>query len=140
MSKSSAKKPALAAKTMRGSVKKSAKLPQALAKKAKPLSRVSVKARLTPSARGVAGDKIIHTASPPMQPAAVAQPVVLRSHKYHVGDIVYYTSPSFGRAAATGSYTVVKLLPSDGDDHQYRIKNTEEAFERVAKESQLDRD
>ena len=33
----------------------------------------------------------------------------------------------------------MKLLPPDGDEYQYRIKNTEEAFERVAKESQLDR-
>ena len=33
----------------------------------------------------------------------------------------------------------MKLLPLEGDEHQYRIKNTEEAFERVAKESQLDR-
>jgi len=40
---------------------------------------------------------------------------------------------------ATGSYTVIKLLPSDGDDYQYRIKSSGEAFERVAKESQLDR-
>jgi hypothetical protein len=64
---------------------------------------------------------------------------MLRAHKYHVGDVVYYTSPSFGRAAAKGSYTVIKQLPSEGDDYQYRIKNTEEAFERVAKESQLDR-
>jgi len=43
------------------------------------------------------------------------------------------------RATADGSFKVVKLLPPDGDEHQYRIKNTEEAFERVAKESQLDR-
>jgi hypothetical protein len=34
---------------------------------------------------------------------------------------------------------VVKLLPSEGDDYQYRIKSTGEAFERVAKESQLER-
>jgi hypothetical protein len=34
----------------------------------------------------------------------------------------------------------MKLLPSDGDEQQYRIKSTGEAFERVAKESQLDRD
>ncbi len=53
--------------------------------------------------------------------------------------MVYYTSPTFGRAAATGSYTVVKLLPSEGDDYQYRIKSSGEAFERVAKESQLDK-
>ncbi|MGZ9125737.1 MAG: hypothetical protein ACXW48_22120 [Candidatus Binatia bacterium] len=65
--------------------------------------------------------------------------MIIRSHKYRVGETVFFTSPSFGRAAATGSYTVVKLLPSEGDDYQYRIKNTDEAFERVAKESQLDR-
>ena len=41
---------------------------------------------------------------------------------------------------ANGAYQIVKLLPSDGDEHQYRIKSSGEAFERVAKESQLDRD
>ena len=41
--------------------------------------------------------------------------------------------------SAKGSYKVVKLLPSEGDDYQYRIKSSGEAFERVAKESQLDR-
>jgi len=45
-----------------------------------------------------------------------------------------------GRAGVNGSYKVVKLLPSDGEDYQYRIKSAGEAFERVAKESQLDRD
>lgn len=80
---------------------------------------------------------IIRTPSPPVQPAAPEMPV--RSHRYRVGETVYYTSPSFGRAAATGSYTVVKLLPSEGDDYQYRIKSSGEAFERVAKESQLDK-
>jgi hypothetical protein len=141
MSKSSAKKTSRAAKSARVSVKKSAKLPRALAKKAKPLARVSVKGRLAVPSRSSKGtEKIIRTASPPVQPVAASQPILLRSHKYHVGDVVYYTSPSFGRAAATGSYTVIKQLPSEGDDYQYRIKNTEEAFERVAKESQLDRE
>lgn len=136
MSKSSAKKSTGAAKTARASVKKSPKLPRALAKKAKSL-RLSVKARVTSASRGNAPAKIIRTPSPPMQP--VAEQVIILRHRYHVGDVVYYTSPSFGRAAATGSYTVIKLLPSEGEDHQYRIKNTDEAFERVAKESQLDR-
>ena len=77
-------------------------------------------------------------AQPPVQ-HIVAPPIVPRAHKYKVGEVVYYTSPSFGRAAATGSYTVVKQLPSEGDDYQYRIKSSDEAFERVAKESQLDR-
>jgi hypothetical protein len=80
---------------------------------------------------------MMHTPSPPMQPAAPTVPV--GGHRYRVGETVYYTSPTFGRAAATGSYTVVKLLPSEGDDYQYRIKSSGEAFERVAKESQLDK-
>ncbi len=84
----------------------------------------------------VAEASIVRTISPPVQPAA---PEPVHPHKYRVGETVYYTSPSFGRAAASGSYTVVKLLPSDGDDCQYRIKSSGEAFERVAKESQLDR-
>ena len=85
-----------------------------------------------------AAPKMIRTSSPPVQPVA-ADEIVLKRHKYQVGEAVYYTSPTFGRAAATGSYTVVKLLPSEGDDYQYRIKSSGEAFERVAKESQLDK-
>jgi hypothetical protein len=83
---------------------------------------------------------MIRTASPPMQPVTPPAPALPpRAHRYSVGETVYYTSPSFGRAAANGNYTVVKLLPSEGDDYQYRIKSNGEAFERVAKESQLDK-
>ncbi|MBI3704728.1 MAG: hypothetical protein HY244_13000 [Rhizobiales bacterium] len=81
---------------------------------------------------------MIQTASPPVQPVAPPD-VPIQRHKYQVGQAVYYTSPAFGRASATGNYTVVKLLPSEGDDYQYRIKSSGEAFERVAKESQLDK-
>jgi hypothetical protein len=63
----------------------------------------------------------------------------LKGHKFSVGQTVYLTSGMMGRLAAGGSYKVIKLLPSDGDDYQYRIKSAAEAFERVAKESQLDR-
>ena len=52
-------------------------------------------------------------------------------HKFTVGETVYFT-------AASGTYEVIRLLPTDGDDCQYRIKSSTEAFERVAKESQLD--
>ena len=63
---------------------------------------------------------------------------VLRSHKFRVGQTVFYTSSPISRPGASGSYKVVRLLPSDGDDYQYRIKHAGEAFERVAKESQLE--
>jgi hypothetical protein len=53
---------------------------------------------------------------------------------------VRYTAGPFSRFGASGSFKVVKLLPLEGDEHQYRIKSAGEAFERVAKESQLDRD
>jgi hypothetical protein len=59
-------------------------------------------------------------------------------HKYIVGETVYFTASNVARPAASGTYEVIKLLPTDGDDCQYRIKNSTEAFERVAKESQLD--
>ena len=81
---------------------------------------------------------MIRTLSPPVQPVAPPD-VPIRKHRYQVGEVVYYTSPSFGRTAASGNYTVVKLLPSESDDYQYRIKSSGEAFERVAKESQLDK-
>jgi len=68
----------------------------------------------------------------------VARAPTFRTHKYRVGQTVFYTSSPISRPGASGSYEVVRLLPSDGDDYQYRIKNPGEAFERVAKESQLE--
>jgi hypothetical protein len=68
----------------------------------------------------------------------VARTAALRAHKYRVGQTVFYTSSPVSRPGASGSYEVVRLLPSDGEDYQYRIKNSGEAFERVAKESQLE--
>ena len=138
MPKTSTKSAKRVAKVARTSAKKTTRLPRVLAKKAAKALRQSTMSRV--SARsGKKSDKIIQTVSPPTQPMVAPQPIMVRSHKYQIGEIVYYTSPSFGRAAANGSYTVIKLLPSEGDDYQYRIKNTEEAFERVAKESQLER-
>jgi len=75
----------------------------------------------------------------PHQVLGAARPM-LRAHKFRVGQTVLYTSSPVSRPGASGAYKVVKLLPSDGDDYQYRIKNSGEAFERVAKESQLELD
>ena len=65
--------------------------------------------------------------------------LAVQEHKFHIGQTVYFTSRPIGQMAADCAYQIVKLLPSDGDDYQYRIKSADEAFERVAKESQLDR-
>ena len=80
----------------------------------------------------------IHVSTvPAAKPIAMPRPA-LRTHKFRVGETVLYTSSPITRPGASGTYKVVKLLPSDGDDYQYRIKNSGEAFERVAKESQLE--
>ena len=58
-------------------------------------------------------------------------------HKFPVGATVYFTASNISRPAARGTYEVIRQLPTEGDDFQYRIKSATEAFERVAKESQL---
>ncbi|MGY3650101.1 hypothetical protein ACVWW2_005392 [Bradyrhizobium sp. LM4.3] len=58
-------------------------------------------------------------------------------HKFPIGSRVLFTASNVARPAASGSYEIIRLLPTDGDDCQYRIKSSTEAFERVAKESQL---
>ncbi len=143
MSRQSAKPARRSSKTARRTEKKGVKGARAATKKASKSARNRVAkttraAHALPTAAANVASKIIRTASPPVQPAAPPD-LPIRSHKYRVGEVVYYTSPTFGRTAATGSYTVVKLLPSEGDDYQYRIKSSGEAFERVAKESQLDK-
>jgi hypothetical protein len=58
-------------------------------------------------------------------------------HKFQIGASVHFTASNVSRPAATGTYEIIRLLPTDGDDCQYRIKSSTEAFERVARESQL---
>jgi hypothetical protein len=59
------------------------------------------------------------------------------SHKFKIGQSVNCTSGPFG-GRVRAVYKIAQLLPPEGDDFQYRIKSTAEAYERVAKESQLD--
>src|SRR5262245_44099450 len=126
MSRHSAKAAGRSTKTARRTVKKSTKSVRIAEKKASksarsPVGKIDQTSRVQSTAT-----KMIRTQSPPVQPIA-AHEIPIRTHKYQVGEMVYYTSPTFGRAAATGSYTVVKLLPSEGDDYQYRIKSSGEA-------------
>lgn len=65
---------------------------------------------------------------------------VSKGHKFAVGQGVRFTAGPFGRVGAGGTFKIIKRLPFDGNEHQYRIKNSAEPFERVARESQLDRE
>ena len=122
MSKHSAKTAGRSAKTTSRTAKKSAKSVRATAKKGSarlPVGKATRPARTgTPVVMPATATKMIRTPSPPVQPVAMHE-MPVRLHKYQVGETVYYTSPTFGRTAASGSYIVVKLLPSEGDDYQY---------------------
>lgn len=88
------------------------------------------------------------TAQTPEQPApevvrsrptqSAIERIAFSAPKFTVGQSVNFIAAGFGRMRATGRFSIVRLLPSDGDEYQYRIKSAGEAFERVAKESQLD--
>jgi hypothetical protein len=41
-------------------------------------------------------------------------------HKFTVGETVYFTASNIARPAASGTYEVIRLLPTEGDDCQYR--------------------
>jgi hypothetical protein len=41
------------------------------------------------------------------------------------------------RSAAEGDYKIVRQLPDDGGELQYRVKSVREPHERVVKESEL---
>jgi hypothetical protein len=60
-------------------------------------------------------------------------------NRFMVGQIVRFTSGTVGRPGAGGSYKIIRVLPLEGDEHQYRIKSAHEPHERIARESQLDR-
>ena len=59
----------------------------------------------------------------------------MSGHKFKIGQLVTY----HGRERAPGVYQITQLLPPEGDEFQYRIKNINEPHERVAKESELRR-
>jgi hypothetical protein len=126
------KAPARAAAARKSATRKSATrkpAPHQSARKPELLGAVGITAVRTSAAVKMAAVTVAQVTA--LSPA-------LRTHKFRVGQTVFYTSSPISRPGATGSYQVVRLLPSDGDDYQYRIKNPGEAFERVAKESQLD--
>jgi len=58
-------------------------------------------------------------------------------HKFKVGQILQFSPSIFEPAMRKGSYSVVRLLPADGGDNQYRLKSEFDGHERVVREGQL---
>jgi hypothetical protein len=58
-------------------------------------------------------------------------------NKFKVGEMVDFFPSKRGVPASARSYKVLRLIPYDGGERLYRIKTIVEAFERVARESEL---
>lgn len=59
------------------------------------------------------------------------------SHKYRVGQKVNFLPGRTNTSHLRGSCTIVRLLPSETRDWQYRVKCDQDTHERVVQESQL---
>jgi hypothetical protein len=60
-------------------------------------------------------------------------------HKFAIGQTVRFSHNGYLSVAGRDDFKVTRLLPAEGSECEYRIKCASEPFERVARESQLDR-
>ena len=63
----------------------------------------------------------------------------MTKHKFSIGQTVRFSHNGYLSVASREDFKVTRLLPLDGSEWEYRIKCAGEPFERVARESQLDR-
>lgn len=61
----------------------------------------------------------------------------MAQHSFSVGQSVELVPGRLDGNTPAGSYTVQRLLPNDGADREYRVKNVRDGHERVVRESQL---
>jgi hypothetical protein len=59
-------------------------------------------------------------------------------HKFEIGQGLNFTPRRTTYGLSRSACEVVRLLPNEGDEPQYRIKCSNENFERVVRESELD--
>jgi hypothetical protein len=60
-------------------------------------------------------------------------------HKYKVGQLVNFAPSRSGMPTSGRQYEVIRLLPPESGELQYRVKCKGDTFERVARESELSR-
>ena len=64
---------------------------------------------------------------------------MMAAHKFNIGQAVQFSPDRRNDGSARGRYTVVRLLPEEGNVPQYRIKSKADGHERVVLEIQLER-
>jgi hypothetical protein len=60
-------------------------------------------------------------------------------HTFKVGQLVDFSPVRPGVPTSGRQYQIVQALPAEGGEFLYRVKCKSEAFERIAKESELTR-
>ena len=60
----------------------------------------------------------------------------MKEHKFEIGQVVNFT-PGADAETSIGLYEVVRHLPPEGPENQYRIKSVLDSHERVVRESQI---
>ena len=58
-------------------------------------------------------------------------------HGFSVGQEVEFVAGAMDGNVPRGAYTVVRQLPNDAEDRDYRVRNLRDGHERVVRESQL---
>jgi hypothetical protein len=58
-------------------------------------------------------------------------------HRFKVGQLVDFSPARPGVPTSGHEYQIVQTLPIEGGELLYRVKSRSEAFERIAKESEL---
>lgn len=61
----------------------------------------------------------------------------MQKHKFDIGQTVEFSPGGSYPPTARGQYVVLRQLPSEGLDYQYRIKNLADGHERMVREGQL---
>lgn len=59
------------------------------------------------------------------------------AHGFTVGQSVEFVPGRFDGSAPRGTYTVLRQLPNDSSDREYRVRNIRDGHERVVRESQI---
>jgi hypothetical protein len=60
------------------------------------------------------------------------------SHLYRSGQTVRLSRSPY-RSSSAGDYKIIRQLPSNGGELEYRIKGLHEPYERVVRESELEK-
>ena len=58
-------------------------------------------------------------------------------HKYAISQSVEFVPGKLDGNVPRGTYTILRLLPNDAADREYRVRNLRDGHERVVRESQL---